>query len=197
MSIPAIAPILKTAFAGIGQYGSAISAALGVGSTALQYSQANAQAQIQAQQNREANDRARRNMIEDQDAMTRMEMQERAAATQKINQAQLDSARTEATARVAAGAGGVSGLSVDALLGDIFGNEAAIRDSVNQNLENTGAQLQSERRSLTRGYENTINTRPQVQKPSFLGAALEAGTSVMGAYKDELKLRNKTGNNIG
>ena len=197
MSIPAIAPILKTAFAGIGQYGSAISAALGVGSAALQYSQANAQAKIQEQQNREANDRARRNMIEDQDAMTRMEMQERAAAAQKINQTQLDAARTAASARVASSAGGVSGLSVDALLGDIYGNEASIRDSVNQNLEATGQQLRAERGSIMNSYENTINTRPQVQKPSFLGAALEAGTSVMGAYKDELKLRNKTGNNIG
>ena len=197
MSIPAIAPILKTAFAGIGQFGSTISAALGVGSTALQYQQANSAAKLQAQQNAEANDRARRNMIEDQDAMTRVEMQERAAAAQKINQTQLDAARTAASARVAASAGGVSGLSVDALLGDIYGNEASIRDSVNQNLEATGQQLRAERGSIMNSYENTINTRPSVDRPSLLGATLQAGTSVYGAYKDELKLRGKTGNNIG
>lgn len=192
MSIPVIGAAIKSAFTALGSYGSLISSALTVGSTAISYQQANAAADAQEQTNNEANERARRYMIEDQDALTRMSQQEQAAASQKINETQIDAQRRAATTQVAATAGGVSGLSVDALLGDIFGNEASIRDSVNQNLEATGQQIQSERTSVMRGYTDTVNTRPSVNRPSLFGAALEAGTGVVGAYKDQWKIRGKT-----
>jgi hypothetical protein len=188
-----IGAALKTAFSAIGSAGAALQAGLSVGTTGLGYLQAKATADAQNAANAQANERARQYMIEDMDQTTRMGQQEIAAATQKLNQNQIDSRKTSASAQVAASSGGVSGLSVQALLGDIFGNEAAIRDSVNQNLENTGQQIAMERRSISRGYETTINTRPQPQQPSLLGTALEAGTGIVGAYKDQWKVRGKTG----
>ncbi len=193
MSEPVTMALMAKAFTAISTYGTAISAGLGVASTAVAYNQASVQAKTLEASNAEANNRARQYMIEDQDAMTSMGQQEKAAATQKINENQTAAQKAAASASVAAGAGGVSGLSVDALLGDIFGQEAGIRDSVNQNLENTGQQMQRERGSIQRGYVNAVNTRQQPQHPSLLGATLQAGTSVVGAYKDTWKIRNQTG----
>lgn len=190
MSFPMIATAMKTAFTAIGSAGSAIQAGLAVGGTALNYSQGVAQANAIEAANKDANERARQNMIADYDNLTRMEQQEAAAASQKIAQNQIEAKKTAATAQVAASQAGVSGLSVDALLGDIFGQEASIRDSVNQNLENTGLQIQQERESVAQGFTNTINTRSQATRPSFLGAALEGATGAFGAYKDELKIRS-------
>lgn len=192
MSLPMIVPALQSAFAAIGSMGAGLSASLAVGSTALNFLQAKGQASAQNEANAQANERARQYMIEDYDAMTLREQQEAAAASQKINQNQIESTKTAASARVAASAGGVSGLSVQALLGDIFGQEASIRDSVNQNLEATGQQYRTERESIRRNYQNTVNSRQPAQKPSLLGAALEAGTGIVGAYKDQWKVRGGT-----
>lgn len=192
MSFPLIATAMKTAFSTIGAYGSAITAALSVGQTVIAHQEANAQADAVEAANRQADNRARRYMIEDYDAMTRMEQQETAAASQKINENQIEATQAAASARVAASAGGVSGLSVDALLGDIFGQEASIRDSVNQNLEATGQQINAERVSLQRGFTDAINTRPQPQRPSTFGTALTAATGIVGAYKDQWKIRGGT-----
>ena len=193
MSDPVTLAAMKAAFTAVSSYGAAISAGLSVATTAVSFKAQEANAKGVENANKAANERARQYMIEDQDSLTRMSAQETAGASQKINQNQIDAAKAGASAKVAATAGGVSGLSVDSLLGDIFGQEASIRDSVNQNLENTGEQIQQERNSVQRGFQNTINTRPQPNHPSLLGATLEAGTGVMGAYKDQWKIRGQTG----
>lgn len=193
MSLPMIATAIQKAFTAISSYGSLISSGLSVGSAALSYQQQTAQANAIEAQNAAANDRARMNMIADYDNMSRMEQQEAAAASQRMQENQINAAQTAATAQVAAGQSGVSGLSVDALLGDIFGQEASIRDSVNQNLENTGMQMREERASIARGYDNAVNTRSQPSRPSLFGTVLEAGTGVVGAYKDTWKLNRGTG----
>ena len=193
MSLPIIGAAIKSAFTAISSIGAGLSSALTIGSTAASYLSAKGQADAQEEMNEQANDRARQYMIEDFDKTTRMAQQEGAAASQKINESQINANKTAASAQVAATSGGVSGLSVQALLGDIFGKEASIRDSVNQNLENTGHQIQAERESITRGFESTANTRPTPQHPSLLGAALEAGTGVLGHYKDAWKVRGKIG----
>lgn len=192
MSLPVIGAALKSAFAAIGSIGSGLQAALSIGTAATGFLSAKGQAEAQEEANEQADERARQYMIEDIDQTTRMAQQEAAAATQKKGQNQIEARKTAASAQTAATAGGVSGLSVQALLGDIFGREASIRDSVNQNLENTGHQIDAERRSIGRGYETAINTRPQPQHPSLIGAGLEAATGVFDAYKDQWKVRGKT-----
>lgn len=195
MSFQLIPVALKTAFAAIGKIGAGVQAALAVGSTATSYLSAKGAAEAQNEANAQANERARQYMIEEYDQTSRMASQERAAATQRINQNQIEARKAAASAQVAATAGGVSGLSVNSLLADIYGQEASIRDSVNQNLENTGQQIAAERRGTRNRFTNTINTRPIAQKPSFLGATLDAATGVYGAYKDQLRVKSKLGGN--
>lgn len=187
------AAAIKSTMATIGTYASTINAGLSVVGAGTSFLSAKGQAEGQEVANAQANERARESMISDMDNMTRMGQQETAAASDKLNQNQIEATKTAATARASAGAGGVGGLSVDALLGDIYGQEAAIRDSVNQNLENTGHQMASEREALGNSYVNTVMTRPQPQHPSLFGAVLDGATGVMSAYKDDLRVRSKTG----
>lgn len=181
-----------TAFKAIGSMGAGLQSAIAVGSAATSFATASAAAGAQEDANNAANERARQYMLEDYDQTNLMQQQENAAASQKINQLQVDTRRTAATAQVAAGAGGVSGLSVDALLGDIYGQEASIRDSVNQNLENTGQQLSVERTGISRGFTEAANTRPAVNRPSLLGAGLQAAGGIADAYRGEIKVRGGT-----
>lgn len=189
MSLPLIGAAIGKAFTAIGSIGAGLQAAISVGSVALSYAQAKGQANAMEQANDEANERARRYMIDDYDSMTRMQQQETAAAGQRVHQNQLEARKAAASAQVASTAGGVSGLSVDALLSDIWGQEASMRDAVVQNLEATGQQLGTERTSIQRNYETSINTRQSPQHPSLFGSVLEAGAGVVGAYKDQWKIR--------
>lgn len=166
-------------------------AALSIGSTAASFAAQAGAASAQEEANAQANEQAREQMITDYDQMTRMGQQEVAAATQKQNQNQIDAAKARATTRVAAGEGGVGGLSVDALLRDLYGQEATIRDSVNQNLENTTSQLGYERQGVYTSGVNAINSRPIVQRPSALGAALGGASGAYGAYADTLRIQKQ------
>lgn len=188
MSVAMLPALMKGAFSAMQGMGPMIQAALGVGTAVAGHLTAAGQASAMEQANAEANDRTRKGMIEDYDQIGRMTLQERAAATQKQNQSQMDSKKTAAQVQVAAGEGGVSGLSVDALLGDVFGQEASIRDSVNQNLEGTINQLGHESRGIRRQGLNQMGSRPIPDRPSILGTSLQAGSSVFGAYKDRFKV---------
>ena len=62
-------------------------------------------------------------------------IQERNAASQELLEKKIKAAQTRSTALVAAGQAGVSGLSVDAVLGDIFAQEGRQTAAIMQNFE--------------------------------------------------------------
>lgn len=169
--------------------GPALQSALSVGTTAVGFMAASASARAQNAAIDQANENARVQTITEYDQLTRVGQQERAAATQSMEEAQINRKKAVARAEVSAGEAGVSGLSINALLGDLYGQEARIRDSVNQNLENTEVQLGAERNSVAINQANLIASRPKVAGPSLIGATLEAGSGVYGAYKDDLRTK--------
>ena len=189
MSLPLIIPAITSA---IGGMGSALSAALAIGTTVTGY---NAQKNLAAQQQgaiNQANEEARVQTIDDYDQLTRVGQQERAAATQKNFENSIAAKKAIASTKASAGEAGIGGLSVTSLLTDIYGREAAMRDGVNQNLENTQTQLATEGKAINRTYRNTLVTRPAVDKPSFAGAVIDGASGAFDAYKDELRVRSKT-----
>lgn len=191
MSVPlALAPLISA----IGSNAAAISAGLSVASAATSYVGQKQTANAQEAAIVQANESARVQAISDYDQMTRMGEQERAAGSQRIQQAAIDGARARGAAAASAGEAGIGGLSVNSLLTDIYGREASIRDGVNQNLDNTAAQMSAERSNIQRNLQNTIATRPMPQQPSLLGAGLEAATGVASAYRDKLKINSQLGN---
>lgn len=187
MSLPLLVPALQSAFAAIGSIGPMLQAGLAAGTTALGFVADSQAAKAQTAANVAANDSARVQAISDYDQMTLRANQEKAAGQQKISEAALNRKKAVARAEASASEGNVGGLSVTALLTDIYGQEARIRDGVNQNLEATGQQIAVEKTAIARNLKNTVQTRPPVQKPSLIGSVIEGGLGIANAYKDDLR----------
>lgn len=110
--------------------------------------------------------------------------QEQAKTTAELTDVQRQRQRAEATAKVAAGEAGVSGLSVDALLGDFRREEAVYRDRTLQNLDFQRQQQELEKQGFDATRQSRINqANSQVSaRPSFAGAALRIGGAGLQAY---------------
>lgn len=106
-----------------------------------------------------------------------MQQQEAAAASQKINENNKAAAAAEARATVSAGESGISGLSVDALLGELAGKQASYNDSVMQNYENASMAIDNQRTNLQVNAASQINSLKTPQQPDYLGTALRIGQS--------------------
>ena len=107
-----------------------------------------------------------------------MQSQEHAAATQKINENNRAAEAAKATALVSAGESGISGLSVDALLANLSGEQARYNESVNQNYENASMAIDNQRTNAQVNAASQINSLKTPQSPDYLGAALRIGTAV-------------------
>lgn len=166
-----------------------LSAALGIGQTAVSFIAQNQMASQQNEANHHQAERLRLARIEDYDALNDMDREATEGAVTEINEAQIDSLRARETAAVASSAGGVSGLSVDALMQDLFGQENRFAENVNVNLDRQRSQFQREGQSMYRQGENIVASMPRPQRPSLLAAGLRAGTSLFGAYNDHFKVQ--------
>lgn len=104
-----------------------------------------------------------------------MQSQEHAAATQKINENNRAAEAAKSKALVSAGESGISGLSVDALLADLSGEQARYNESVNQNYENASMAIDNQRKNAHINASSQINQLKTPQSPDYLGAALRIG----------------------
>lgn len=118
--------------------------------------------------------------------LDQQDMQKDAAHSQDMLANQIAGAKARATARVAAGEAGVSGLSVDSLVADFHRQEAMYRNSAENNRENERAQVQMEKQGLRAQADGRIQSvrpyvRDPISRPDFLGAALRVGAGGMDA----------------
>ncbi|HWJ86588.1 MAG TPA: hypothetical protein VNS12_00780 [Pelagibacterium sp.] len=98
-----------------------------------------------------------------------------------------DARAARARATVAAGESGVSGLSVDALLRDFYGQEGAYTDRLDEQVEWTTRQLQYEQQGIRAAGEGKANAVPKGTKPSFFAAGLR----IAGAGLDSVNSYNR------
>lgn len=189
MTIPALIPL----FTAIGSMSAGLTAAVSLGTTALGFVASSKQANAEEAAQKQANDNARVQAISDYDQITRAGNQEVTGAQQKLFENQVAGKKAVASATASASEGGVGGLSVSSLLSDIYGQEARIRDGVNQNLENSAHQLAMEKENIGRGYKNTVTTRAPISRPSVGGAILSGVTGIADAYKDKVRVSSGTG----
>jgi len=135
--------------------------------------------QQQAKAQQAYNDRQAKNTMEAYKANLEqtnlMQSQEHAAATQKVNENNRAAEAAKATARVSAGESGISGLSVDALLANLSGEQARYNESVNQNYENASMAIDNQRKNAQSNAASQINQLKTPQSPDYLGAALRIG----------------------
>lgn len=124
-------------------------------------------------------DNARKAFESKQNDLTERQTQEIEAGAAEKFDVGLDAAKAKATARVAAGEAGISGLSVDALLRDFAGREARHNDRVDQQTEWTVAQLQQEKKGLGFQYKDRVNSMQPGQKPSWADAGLRIASAAV------------------
>ena len=136
-----------------------------------QRQQAKAQSAYNDQQAKNAMEAYRANLAQ----TNLMQSQEHAAATQKVNENNRAAEAAKAKALVSAGESGISGLSVDALLADLSGDQARYNESVNQNYENASMALDNQRTNAQVNAASQINKLETPKSPDYLGAALKIG----------------------
>lgn len=161
--------------------------ALGVAQTGMSFISAQQQAKAQNQMVRENQKAANANLVREYaDVQTRQIQEEDAAAVQKQDISR-EARAARATTMAAAGEAGVSGLSIDALLADVYGKEATAKDRVSQNTGFTTQNLTREMDGLKAKAQDRINSMPWATGPSPLAAALKIGGIGLDGYNSYKK----------
>jgi hypothetical protein len=114
--------------------------------------------------------------------------QEGAAAADEKQANELERAQAIATAQTAADAGGVTGLSLDAVVRDIYSRTAANEVATDANLRMSKGYLQSELKSANNAAQSQINSMPIPEKPSAIPYLLQGFSSGISGYSQKLKL---------
>lgn len=140
-------------------------------------------AKKERKQGTQAANRAYEATIEDLNA--RLEEERLAAATQ-VDQAGVDSESARGTARASAAAAGIQGKSVDLLIKDIDRSEAVYRDSVDDNLISTEAQIGRLKDQAGVNRDNQIAALPSYNP--FLGGLRIASTVAQPALSQRSRL---------
>lgn len=161
----------------------------GVAGASMSYVQgqnaAKAQSQMYYQNAKAANENAVR-MYADTSSRQVQEMQ---SATVEQAESIKAARQAAATTRVAAGEAGISGLSVDALLGDIYGADAKYRDNIDQQTEWTVAQLQREKEGIQSSAQDRVNSVTKGTSPNFLELGLKIGQAGLDGYSTYSKYK--------
>lgn len=166
---------------------SIMTAAFGIAQTATQFIGAQQQAKAQNEMVRENQKAANANLVREYaDVQTRQLQEEDAAAVQKQDVSR-EARAARATTMAAAGEAGVAGLSVDALLADVYGKEATAKDRISQNNGFTTQNLTREMDGLRAKAKDRINSMPWANGPSPFAAALKIGGVGLDSYSSYQK----------
>ncbi|NKD46206.1 hypothetical protein HEQ69_10875 [Haematospirillum jordaniae] len=143
-----------------------------------QRDQARAQNQMYAENMRLANESALRMYS---DSTTRQQQEMESAANEQML-ALREARKAAATTRTAAGEAGLSGLSVDSLLADIYGQDATYRASIARKADWTMEQLQREKAGIRATAADRAHSMAPGTKPSFVNLGLQLGAQGMQTY---------------
>jgi hypothetical protein len=171
----------------IGAVGMAVAQfALSAASTVAGFVGQSQQAEAQQQYYKNNRDAANKAAVNTYAANQNRALQERKAASQETQQLQTDAMRARGTAEVAAGEAGVTGLSVNALIGDYYGQQGRYERTLDNNYQMQADYLRGEMDATQAQAEGRINSVQQGQKPSFADAAIRilgGGLDAYGGYQ--------------
>ena len=146
------------------------------------------QADAQEESQRLASMQERQRYLAEVSAMRTQQSQEQEATTQQRQQADRRAMEARATATVSAAEAGVSGLSVDALLGDLSRQQADYEFSVQQQARLTDVNRQMALNEAGIGFSrNMLRINQPIQQPDYLGSVvggLQSGLSTYGVIQD-------------
>jgi hypothetical protein len=124
---------------------------------------------------------ARRAAVQEYANVQNSGIQQRNADEQKKFETAVQGLRARGTVREAAGSAGVTGLSVDALVADYYGQEGRQQDAIDQNYEITKGNIRSQMDSIQSQTTARINSVPKAQDPSFAPFLLRGLSGVVSA----------------
>lgn len=163
--------------------------ALTAATTAYSYNEQSKATKAQNEFNQEAADEgsklANESFKQQASAVQLRQTQEADAVTQAKTENAKKAAQARATARVAAGEAGVSGLSVDALMNEYSRQEADQNSALTDNLASTNSQLQSDLGGIrANALDRSLSLRrPGVNGPSAGAAALGFASQATDIYR--------------
>ncbi len=161
----------------------AISTAMGVGTSVLsiqgQKQQAKAQAQAQANQTKAEQQR----LLQQQSAeRINQRFQEEQVANQ-LQKSSIKAMEARATARVSAGESGVSGISVDSLMNDLTRKQAVYNFGLTRQLEQGNIATDLRMQDFSQGsYQRQLSINQPIKQPDYLGGLLSGATTGLNAY---------------
>lgn len=165
-----------------------ISIGLGIASGAMQYQGQRQAAKTQATMQRRASEMEGKRHLAEVSAMRTKERFQQIEASQKLQANQRRAREVRATARVASGEAGVSGLSIDAIINDYTRKEGRYNFSVEQNQRaqqvNTALGLENAGQSYT---SNMLRINQPIKKASIGQAILtgaQTGFAMSGPVSD-------------
>ena len=149
----------------------------------VQFAGARKQAKAQAAYQAQAAAAEQQRALQEQSSIRMQQAQQQEATARELEQVSRKSREALARARVSAGEAGVSGVSVQALMDDYTRQEAGYRAATlrQQELTGVGTQLGLEQAGLA-SQQRLIGINQPINKPSVLGAVLQAGSQAMSGY---------------
>lgn len=156
--------------------------ALTVGSGVMDYVGGIQQANAQESANNQSRELIMRNQNLQIQALNNQAEEDAKVTASKIFESNRAAREQQATARVSSGESGVSGLSVDALLGDFDRQAGENSATFMQSLSFADRQRQIDRESIAITSQSQVNQLPFVQRPSLIGAAIKTGANAFQTY---------------
>lgn len=129
-------------------------------------------AKIQERSNQQQYENSLKAMAANVNQTNAEHMQQREASIQKLEENNLAANAAKATALTSAGESGISGLSVDALMGDLATKQNRFTDSVTTNYQNAEMAINNQRENIGINTASQINSLKTPAMPDYAGAAL-------------------------
>lgn len=158
--------------------GMALSVAGGVAGYAAAKQQADTQNQMYRENARDANDAAENQYA----AIQHRTLQERQAAGQQLFQSNIEGLKARSEARTAAGDAGVSGLSVNMLVDDLWAQQGQRDVVTNLNYETARGEARSQMDQVEAGTKSRINSVQRAASPSILPFLISGVSGGLGGF---------------
>ena len=140
-------------------------------------------ADAQERQQKIASQQERQRYLEEVTSLRQQQAQEQVARSQRLQEAELKAKEAKAQAVVAAGEGGVAGLSVEALVANISRKQATYAFSEQKQAEMMSASRTIEIQSSGTGYQrNMLTINKPIPQPDYVGAILGGAQTGLGTY---------------
>lgn len=166
---------------------------LGIAQSVMGYQGAQQQYRAQQEFQRQNAINAANAASNDYDNLNIRSMQEDTAAHQQQQETAIEAAMAAGTVETAAAEGGVGGMAVGALLGDIYAQRGRHDAALGTNQRMNRDFITGQKTAVKAGAVSQINSVPLPEKPGFAPYLMNAFSTGLSAYSDYKKQKQQQG----